>query len=106
MYITDISVYVPYLSILVAKIGNLFRWIYGHLTEKTANFNWVVKDKLARNVIAIPFSEIRSLDDVHGIRIIVTIKEKPLPSKWFERGKIDYFHLSTEEYGAPSMESC
>jgi len=33
-----------------------------------------------------------------GIRSIVTIKEKPLPSEWFKsngigEGKIDYFHL-------------
>jgi hypothetical protein len=36
-----------------------------------------------------------------GIRSMVTIKEKPLPSEWFKSsgiggGKIDYFHLSIE----------
>ena len=40
---------------------------------------------------------------------MVTIKEKPLPSEWFKssgigEGKIDYFHLSIEYYGAPSFE--
>jgi atypical dual specificity phosphatase len=103
MRITDISVNVPYLSTLVAKIGNLFHWIYGHLTGKATNFNWVVKDKLAGSAIATSFREIIWLDDVHGIRIIVTIKEKPLPSKWFESGKIGYFHFK-EEYDAPSVQ--
>jgi atypical dual specificity phosphatase len=41
---------------------------------------------------------------------IVTIKEKPLPSEWFKsssstsNGKIDYFHLSIEDYGSPSLK--
>jgi atypical dual specificity phosphatase len=39
----------------------------------------------------------------HGIESIITIKEKPL-SKWFESGKIDYFHLSVEDYGARSLQ--
>jgi protein-tyrosine phosphatase len=54
--------------------------------------------------------EIKWLAKEHGIRSIVTIKEKPLPSEWFNKssgigeGKIDYFHLSIEDYGAPSQE--
>jgi atypical dual specificity phosphatase len=44
------------------------------------------------------------------IRSIVTIKEKPLPSEWFSSRnnngvvKIDYLHISIEDYGAPSIE--
>src|SRR5919202_5491050 len=42
-------------------------------------------------------------------RTIITIKEKPLSSEWFKssgigEGMIDYFHLSIEDYGAPSLE--
>jgi atypical dual specificity phosphatase len=53
--------------------------------------------------------EIKWLAKEHSIRSIVTIKEKPLPSEWFKssgigEGKIDYFHLSIEDYGAPSLE--
>jgi atypical dual specificity phosphatase len=42
--------------------------------------------------------------------VLEAIKEKPLPSEWFSKnsgiggGKIDYFHLSIEDYGAPSLE--
>lgn len=41
------------------------------------------------------------------MRSIVTVEEKPLPREWFENekiGKIDYYHLSIEDFGAPSVE--
>lgn len=89
---------------MITVIGNIFRWIYGHITGKTTNFNWVIKDKLAGSAIPTSFREIKWLDDKHDIRSIVTIKQKPLPSKWFESGKIDYYHLSIEDSAAPSLE--
>ena len=45
--------------------------------------------------------------DKNGMRSIVTVEEKPLPREWFENekiGKIDYYHLSIEDFGAPSVE--
>ncbi len=98
-----LALMLPYLT-LSAKVGNAFRWIYGHLTGRTTNFSWVIEDKLAGSAIPTSFREILWLYRQHGIKSIVTIKEKPLPSKWFESGKIDYFHLSIEDYGAPSLE--
>jgi atypical dual specificity phosphatase len=89
---------------LIAKIGNVFRWIYGHITGKTTNFNWVVEDKLAGSAIPTSFREIKWLYDQHGIRSIVTVKEDPLQSKWFESKRIDYLHISIEDYGSPSLE--
>jgi atypical dual specificity phosphatase len=93
----------------MVKIGNLFRWIYGHITGRPTNFNWVIEDKLAGSGIPTSLREIKWLAGEHGIRSIVTIKEKPLPSEWFKSSngdgkKIDYFHLSIEDYGAPSLE--
>ena len=93
----------------MVKIGNLFRWIYGHITGRPTNFNWVVEDKLAGCGIPTSLREIKWLAKEHGIRSIATIKEKPLSSKWLEscgigEEKIDYFHLSIEDYGAPSLE--
>ena len=55
--------------------------------------------------------EIKWLAKEHGIRSIFTIKEKPLPSEWFNKsssigkGKIHYFHLSIEDYCAPSLKA-
>ena len=93
----------------MAKISNLFRWIYGHITGRTTNFKWVIEDKLAGSGIPTSLREIKWLIREHGIRTIVTIKEKPLSSEWFKNngitgGKIDYFHLSIEDYRAPSLE--
>ena len=56
-----------------------------------------------------PLLEIKWLAKERRIRSIVTIKEKPLSSEWFKNsgigeGKIDYFHLNIEDYGAPSLE--
>jgi atypical dual specificity phosphatase len=94
----------------MVKISNLFRWIYGHITGRPTNFNWVIEDKLAGCGIPTSLREIKWLDKEHRIRSIVTIKEKPLPSEWFKssgigEGKIDYFHLSIEDYGTPSLEA-
>ena len=96
----------------MAKISNLFRWIYGHITGRTTNFNWVIEGKLAGSGIPTSLREIKWLAREHHIRSIVTIKEKPLPSEWFKSNssstgdgiQIDYFHLSIEDYGAPSIE--
>ena len=93
----------------MAKTSNLFRWIYGHITGRTTNFKWVIEDKLAGSGVPTSLREIKWLAKEHGIRSMVTIKEKPLPSEWFKssgigEGKIDYFHLSIEDYGVPSLE--
>jgi atypical dual specificity phosphatase len=94
----------------MAKISDLFRWIYGHITGRTTNFKWVIEDKLAGSGAPPSLREIKWLAKEHGIRSIVTIKEKPLPSEWFNKNsgisgaKIDYFHLSIEDYGAPFLE--
>jgi atypical dual specificity phosphatase len=82
----------------MVKIGNLFRWIYGHITGRPTNFNWVIESKLAGSGIPTSFREIKWLVMEHGIRSIVTIREKPLPSEWFKTTnddgkKIDYFQV-------------
>lgn len=86
------------------KIGNIYRWLYGHITGKTNNFNWLVEGKLAGSAVPTSLREIRWLDLHHGIRSIVTIREKPLPARWFENVKIEYFYLDVRDYGAPSLE--
>jgi atypical dual specificity phosphatase len=97
----------------MVKISNLFRWIYGHITGRTTNFNWVIEGKLAGSGIPTSLREIKWLAKEHHIKSIVTINEKPLPPGWFKNDssstragieKIDYFHLSIEDYGAPSLE--
>lgn len=91
----------------MVKIGNLYRWIYGCIIGRPTNFNWLIEGKLAGSGIPMSLREIKWLAKQHGIRSIVTIKDKPLPSEWFKgssigEGKIDYFHLSIKDYDAPS----
>lgn len=100
----SIKFIVQYVNVLKEKISNILRWLYGHITGKTTNFGWVIENKLAGSALPTSFREIKRLNEKHGIRSIVTVKEKRLPSKWFESGKVDYFHLSIEDCGAPSLE--
>jgi atypical dual specificity phosphatase len=93
----------------MAKIGNIYRWIYGRIKGRPTNFNWVIEGKLAGSGVPMSLRELRWLVKQQAIRSIVTIKEKPLPSEWFSGRnsndvKIDYFHISVEDYGAPSLE--
>ena len=38
----------------MVKIGNLFRCIYGHITGRPTNFNWIIEDKLLAAVECPP----------------------------------------------------
>jgi atypical dual specificity phosphatase len=98
----------------MVKISNIYRWIYGHITGKPTNFGWVVEGKLAGSGVPMSEKELKWLVERQGIKSIITIKEKPLPSEWFSTNnndntdtatkKIDYLHISIQDYGAPSLE--
>jgi atypical dual specificity phosphatase len=90
----------------MTKIGNAYRWIYGYMINRPTNFSWVIEGKLAGSGMPTNYSQFLWLI-THGIKSIITIREVPLPSKWFSNGKgdgIDYLHLRVEDYGAPSLE--
>ncbi|HET7283045.1 MAG TPA: dual specificity protein phosphatase 23 [Nitrososphaeraceae archaeon] len=90
----------------MTKIGNAYRWIYGRMVNRPTNFSWVIKDKLAGSGMPMNYSQFLWVM-AHGVKAIVTVREVPLPSKWFSNGNgddIDYFHLRVEDYGAPSLE--
>jgi atypical dual specificity phosphatase len=99
----------------MAKISDVYRWIRGHITGKPTNFHWITEGRLAGGGVPTSLRELRWLVKQRGIRSIVTIKEKALPSEWFRSGnnsnnrddnidtKIDYFHMSIDDYGAPSL---
>jgi atypical dual specificity phosphatase len=67
----------------VAKIGNIYRWIHGRITGRPTNFNRIIEGKLAGSGVSMSLSEVIWLIKQQGIRSILTIKEKPLPSEWF-----------------------
>jgi atypical dual specificity phosphatase len=90
----------------MTKIGDTYRWIYGRVVNRPTNFSWVIKGKLAGSGMPVTYSQFVWVV-THGIKTIVTVREVPLPSKWFTADNInsvDYFHLKVEDYGAPSIE--
>lgn len=87
----------------MTKIGDAYRWFHGRIAERPTNFSWVVEGKLAG--CGLPFSE-NEFEWLlgRGIRSIVTVREVPLPSEWFNGSDISYLHLNVEDFGAPSIE--
>jgi len=73
------------------------------ISDRPTNFSWVEEDKLAGSGLPVNEEEFKWLID-KGIKSIVTVREVPLPSKWFDGSEIDYLHLTVEDYGAPSVE--
>jgi atypical dual specificity phosphatase len=76
------------------------------VVNRPTNFSWVIKGKLAGSGMPVTYSQFVWVV-THGIKTIVTVREVPLPSKWFTADNInsvDYFHLRVEDYGAPSIE--
>src|ERR687887_330399 len=90
----------------MTKIGNTYRWIYGHVVNRPTNFSWVIEGKLAGSGMPMTFSQFLWVV-THGIKTIVTLREVPLPQKWLINNigaRIDYLHLEVEDYGVPSIQ--
>lgn len=87
----------------MTKIGNAYRRFHSLVSDRPTNFSWVMEGKLAGSGLPVSEEEFRWLFE-KGIKSIVTIREVPLPSKWFDGIDIDYLHLKVEDYGAPSVE--
>jgi len=88
----------------LTKIGNAYRRFHGIISDRPTNFSWVTEGKLAGSGLPVNEEEFKWLID-KGIKSIVTVREVPLPSKWFDGSEIDYLHLAVEDYGAPSVEA-
>jgi hypothetical protein len=58
----------------MAKIGNIYRWIYGRTRGRPINFNWIIEGKLAGSGVPLSLRELRWLVKQQGIRSIVTIE--------------------------------
>ena len=73
------------------------------ISDRPTNFSWVKEGELAGSGLPVNEEEFKWLID-KGIQSIVSVREVPLPSRWFDGSHIDYLHLMVEDYGAPSME--
>lgn len=91
------------LDCCLTKIGNAYRRFHGMISERPTNFSWVTEDILAGSGLPVTPNEFKWVVD-KGIKSIVTVREVPLPSQWFDGSNVDYLHLMVEDYGAPTME--
>jgi atypical dual specificity phosphatase len=81
----------------------MYRRFHGVVSERPTNFSWVIDGSLAGSGLPVTKNEFKWLVE-KGIKSIVTVREVPLPSEWFDGGDIAYMHLRVEDYGAPSIE--
>lgn len=88
----------------MTKIGDAYRWFYGRIADKPTNFTWVIENKLAGSGLPVTEDEFEWLSG-QGVKSIVTVREVPLPSEWFNGSDIQYMHLNVEDFGAPSVEA-
>lgn len=87
----------------MTKIGDAYRWFHGRIAERPTNFSWLIEGKLAGCGLPVTHDEFEWLVE-NGVKSIVTAREVPLPSQWFDGSDIDYLHLEVEDFGAPSIE--
>ena len=73
------------------------------ISDRPTNFSWVIDDNLAGCGLPVTEDEFKWVID-KGIKSIVTVREVPLPSEWFNGDDIDYMHLRVEDFGAPTIE--
>jgi atypical dual specificity phosphatase len=73
------------------------------ISDRPTNFSWISEGQLAGSGLPVTELEFKWLVD-RGIKSIVTVREVPLPNRWFDGRDVDYLHLMVEDYGAPSME--
>lgn len=98
-------------------IGDAYRWLYSRISSRPTNFSWVIENQLAGSGLPMTSDQFKWLMD-HGIRTIVTVREIPLPSRWFtEMGNdihksknsdnkddnINYLHVEVKDYKAPTI---
>jgi atypical dual specificity phosphatase len=87
----------------LTKIGNAYRRFHGIISDRPTNFSWIKEGKLAGCGLPVTEDEFKWVVD-KGIKSIITVREVPLPSEWFDSGDIDYMHLRVEDFGAPTVE--
>ena len=63
----------------------------------------MLEDKLAGCGLPVTEDEFEWLVQ-RGIKSIMTVREVPLPARWFKDNDVSYLHLNVEDFGAPSLE--
>jgi atypical dual specificity phosphatase len=102
-------------------IGDFYRWISSKISPRPTNFSWVIKGQLAGSGLPLTFKQFQWIQS-EGIKTIITLREIPLPPKWFDtleslnninkldgvknhkENRMNYLHLYVEDYNVPSIQ--
>ncbi|MEM2210550.1 MAG: dual specificity protein phosphatase 23 [Nitrososphaerales archaeon] len=84
-------------------IGNLYRRIWGIITNKPTNFSWLIEGKLAGSGYPTSEKVLRWLKGM-GIKAILSLTETPLPNKWIQNAGFDYLHIPIRNKHATSID--
>ena len=87
---------------LLTRIGDTYRWIHGRVSDRPTNFSWVVEGKLAGSGLPVTQAEFQWVLD-QGIKSVVTVRELPLPMRWFNNGTTN-MHIPVDDFSAPALE--
>lgn len=86
----------------MTKIGDMYRKMYGMVSEKPTNFSWIVENMLAGSGQPVTAAEVDWLAS-QGIKSIISVREEPLPKEWIDDG-MGYLHLQVNDLEAPTPE--
>ena len=90
----------------MTRIGNTYRWFHGRFANRPTNFSWVIEKKLAGSGMPVNLPQLLWVAK-NGIRSIITVRERPLPTSWLANTsqKLEYLHLKVDDFCAPPLES-
>ena len=92
----------------MTRIGEIYRRVHGRLVERPTNFSWVIPQKLAGSGLPSSYDQLTWLA-TNNIKILVTIREIPLPEIWVKKVnsqnyELENYFLKTDDYNAPTVD--
>lgn len=87
----------------MGRTGRFLRRVRSRLTAKPSYFTWVYDGKLAACGLPSSEAQVKWLAD-HGVKIILTLTESPLPSEWLASAGVSGVHIPLDDHGVPSVE--
>lgn len=91
------------MSTILDFLGDIKRRIWGIIFGKPTNFSWVINNTLAGSGKPMSKKEIKWLYE-QGIRAIITLTEKPLPTKILQGLDLEINHFPIKNHTVPSLE--
>jgi atypical dual specificity phosphatase len=84
--------------------GVFLRKVRARVFEKPTGFVWIEKGRLAGSGYPASRGQLEWLSG-HGINVILTLTENPLPDDWLEGLPLKTEHIPMKDHGAPDVAS-